>query len=135
MKTFQQFIIERDIQHTNSNYDIERKDMPQIAATDHPEFIKHMADRGIQSQKKEIPAGNLKPTQSKFDQDKVDAMSLDTAKSRTILVSGCNHIIDGHHTWKKLHQSGSKVKVIQLKAPIEHCIQHAKSFPKSFVRK
>lgn len=81
-----------------------RNKMPQIDATLFSHFTADLKNRGIGYKKSKLKSGNLTPSQSEFNDDKVGAIKKSrtdgTYKTQPILVSNDSIIIDGHHRWK-----------------------------------
>ena len=118
--------------------DIARKEMPQIASADHQEYRDYMNKaHGIASFNDHPMVGVLKPTQKEVDQKKVDNMTVEYARSKPILITKDNDILDGHHRWKKLvdHNPYQPVPAIRLNTDIETAIEKSHKFPKAFVKK
>jgi len=117
---------------------ISRKDMPQIQAKDVDEFLNVLRRKGIRLDRERVEVGTLKPTQSEFNHDKVKGMmKFDLSKSKPIIISMDNYIMDGHHRWladlnKNRHL---KIDTIRVHLKIMDLIQEAKSFDKVFYKK
>lgn len=110
---------------------IPRAEMPQIKAEHRGAMVNFLNARGIDHQEETIPAESLKPTQAEFSREKVARAAGFEGGSRSILVSGDDHVLDGHHQWLASREQGKDVKVIRLKAPIRKLLDAAHEFPSS----
>ncbi len=83
---------------------IRRVNMPQITKELYNEFVADLKINNIEYKDDSIKCGDLTPTQSEFNPDKVKSIKNDiingTYKNQPILVSKDNLIVDGHHRWK-----------------------------------
>ena len=108
---------------------IPRSEMPQIKAENRGAMVSFMKARDIVSEKDEVPASSLKPTQQEFSPAKVKQAKEFEGGNRSILVSNDNYVLDGHHQWLAAREKGEPVKVIRLNAPIEQLVPLAKEMP------
>lgn len=131
-------ISEEDMRSLDSDYSIPRREMPQIAAADHKDYLYHLKQHGVLTTHETVPAHTLNPTQKNFDADKVKQMSLKTAADpkKPILITRDNDILDGHHRWKKLldYNQNSNIRAIRLNTNTAHAIEVSKKFPKVFYK-
>lgn len=100
MKSFDQYLVELAMRHT----------LPQVR--DLEAFRENLIDGkvGFKEDVKLSPK-TLKPTQSNFNQEKVDRII--QAKSMTnkpVVVSSDNKIIDGHHRWMAAKQTKTDIR-------------------------
>lgn len=108
---------------------IPRSEMPQIKAENRGAMVNFMKARDIASEKDEVPAQSLRPTQQEFSPAKVKKAMEFEGGNRSILVSNDNYVLDGHHQWLAAREKGEPVKVIRLNAPIEQLVPLAKEMP------
>ena len=108
---------------------IARKDMPQIAHKDIPQFIKELK---VDATKKSISANKLSPTQDEINSHKVDKIDCKDIGKKPIIVSKDGHILDGHHQWAKAMVTDHKKKLncIHINMPIKKLINKANEFGK-----
>lgn len=107
-----------------------RDQMPQIRSFDVPEFLKLLSSHGISNKHETINANELKPTQKEINGDKartVDPIS----KTKPMLVTADNFIMDGHHRWLNAVWNNEKLNIIRLNAPIQKILVIAKTFSKT----
>jgi len=113
---------------------IPRSEMPQIKAENRGAMVNFMKARDIDSEKNEVQAKSLKPTQQEFSPAKVKkAMELEGG-NRSILVSNDGYVLDGHHQWLAAREKGELIKVIRLNAPIEQLVPLAKEMPSTEIQ-
>lgn len=112
--------------------DIKREDMPQIRKDDIEDFFKFCAGKGVSTTVSRVSASELKPTQGKFRQERVDALP-DEALEYKVLVSEDNYILDGTHRWIKHWQRDkqSRVPVYRIGLPVQEAIDLMRRFPKA----
>ena len=105
-------------------------------------FEKYLAEKGIGTKLKDVPAAMLKASQSELKGDKVAFMMTPKGQKKvglddnTIYVSKDGYVIDGHHRWAakvgldgedgKLGDMKMKVKVIDM--PIQDVLREANAF-------
>lgn len=108
---------------------IPRSEMPQIKAENRGAMVNFMKARDIVSEKDEVPASSLKPTQQEFSPAKVKQAKEFEGGNRSILVSNDGYVLDGHHQWLAAREKDETVKVTRLNAPIEQLVPLAKEMP------
>jgi len=108
---------------------IPRSEMPQVKAESRGAMVNFMKARDIDSEKDEVPAQSLKPTQQEFSPAKVKKAMEFEGGNRSILVSNDGYVLDGHHQWLAAREKGEPVNVIRLNAPIEQLVPLAKEMP------
>lgn len=105
-------------------------------------FVKHLAEKGIETKEGSIPAAKLKASQSELKGANLAfMMSPEGQKAvklhdNSIFVSSDGYVIDGHHRWAalvgldakdgKLGQTPIKVRVINM--PIKDVLTEANAF-------
>lgn len=106
---------------------ISRSDMPQIRGGARKDLVRFLAGRGIKHAEFSVSVRALCPTQDSYSPTKVQKAREHVGIERPILVSSCNHILDGHHQWvaSLIDRPAGKVRVMQLEAPIEELIRLA----------
>lgn len=110
---------------------IPRVDMPQIKHEDHDGLIQFLADKSITHEAIDIPAQDLYPTQLEFSPAKVEkAKSFMGENGRPVLISSCNHVLDGHHAYAACYDDNKTVSAIRFNAPILELLQKVKTYPK-----
>jgi hypothetical protein len=114
---------------------IGRDQMPQVKAGHRGALTQYLAARGITHETTEVPAGDLKPTQREFSNEKVQRARDYDGGDRSILISSDNHVLDGHHQWLAKLDSNEPVKVIRLDAPIRELLAEVHDFPSSQIAK
>lgn len=114
---------------------IDRKDMPQIARKDRKEFFEYAKAHGIKIEKGEAKPKELLPTQHEFDQRRVDRLKGEVwehKKTKPLIISSDNRVLDGTHHWVKHLQSGSKsVPIVRLGLPAKDAVKLMNRFPKT----
>jgi len=120
MKSFKQFIHEEQFQAPG--FSIARISMPQIKIVSHFEnYVQHL---GIKTSYKQYYAPNLRPTQTDFDQTKVDRIIADQKiDSKPIIVSSDGYILDGHHRYQAAVQTMSDISVLEIDLPINKLLK------------
>lgn len=109
---------------------VPRAEMPQIKAEHRGAMVNFLNARGISHETDaEIPAANLKPTQTEFSPGKVAQAKAYEGGDRSILVSSDNYVLDGHHQWLAKLESGEPVKAIRLNAPMRDLLPVVREFP------
>jgi hypothetical protein len=105
-------------------------------------FVKHLAEKGIETREGSVPAAQLKASQSELKGANLAfMMSPEGQKAvklqeNSIFVSSDGYVIDGHHRWAalvgidakdgKLGQTPIKVRVINM--PIKQVLTEANAF-------
>lgn len=89
MLSFNQYVTEKTV---IGGFNIPRASMPQIA--DQESFARYLEFIGVDVRFVKSHLNFLKPTQTEFDQEKVDSMQ---APYGSIIVSNDGYILDGHH--------------------------------------
>lgn len=103
MKTFKQYLMEKMVMGPSHN--IGRVSMPQI--NNHKEFITWLRGRNIDMTLSTVSINSLLPTQVDYDEDKVNRMVSDGfSYKKVIIVSEDLRILDGHHRYFAIAQSG-----------------------------
>jgi hypothetical protein len=110
---------------------IPRAEMPQIKSENRGALTQFLKARGIEHTEEEVLPGQLKPTQQEYSEAKVQKAREFTGGDRAILVSGDNHVVDGHHQWMAaLHdEPNTPIRVIRLNAPIRDVLANVAEFP------
>ena len=121
-----------------------RMNLPQIKSTDVLDFCKWLESKGVECVKASIQVGELTPIQKEINLDKIESMKkkhvnnqIDLSNGKPIMVSGDEHLVDGHHRWyalKDLNES-NEIDVIIIDAPILDLISLMKQYPKTSYKK
>lgn len=106
---------------------VPRAEMPQIKAEHRGAMVNFLKGKFIGSQKVEVDANTLKPTQAEFSRDKVQQALDYEGGDRSILISSDGYVVDGHHQW--LANLDGKVQAIRIDAPIQEILDVIKQFP------
>ena len=118
---------------------IQRHKMPQIEFKDVLAFVKWIGKEGVESEELSLPVGELKPTQDKYNFQKVnkmaDEMTLNKLTKR-ILVSKDGYIIDGHHRYMAVRNKypSAEMNVIKFDTDVDNLLKLANEYPKSFTK-
>lgn len=109
---------------------IPRAEMPQVKGEHRGALVNFLKGRGIESEKSEVPALDLKPTQQEFSLKKA-ARWRDVAPGtdRSVLTSSDGYILDGHHQWVAALASNEPVQQIRFNAPINELLAAVSEFP------
>jgi hypothetical protein len=83
--------------HTGT-LDIPREQMPQIKAEHRGAMVNFLNARGISHEEVTLPAHALKPSQTEFSPEKVQAAKDYTGGDRALLIDEKNHVVDGYTT-------------------------------------
>lgn len=110
---------------------IPRAEMPQVAAEHRGALTQFLKAQGIDHEPMQMLPGDLKPTQNEYSPAKVEKARNFEGGNRSILVSGDNHVVDGHHQWMAAlnDRPNEPMDVIKLHAPIRHVISKVNKFP------
>jgi len=136
MKRFTTFIQEKIEMPKTGNLGFKRKEMPQVEGKNIPKFLDFLKAEGVKYTEKLIDSKKLRPTQSQFNQDKIQSMidSIDTKKQHPIMVSKDGYVIDGHHRWLAHYNLGRKMPVVEINLGIEEALDKMRDFPMSVSR-
>lgn len=136
MKRFTTFIQEKIEMPKAGNLGFKRKEMPQVEGKNIPKFLDFLKSEGVKYTEKSIDSKKLRPTQSQFNQDKIQSMidSIDTKKQHPIMVSKDGYVIDGHHRWLAHYNLGRKMPVVEINLGIEEALDKMHDFPMSVKR-
>ena len=127
MKIKELRIVKPDIK----NQGVARKDMPQIATKDYPEFLDYLKEKGGDIVKKTLNAKELKPIQGEFSDAGVEKAIAKGKLDKPIISSNDGYIIDGHHRWLAGYNTDSDVKVYEVNMPVSELMKVVKEFPKT----
>lgn len=113
--------------------------MPQVGRHFN-EYLNFLKQNGVSVRYDHVLPHALKSSQSDFNPEQVKSL-LDKDKldpNKHIVVSGDNHIVDGHHTWLANlwhpERSQKPLKVIKTNNNILDLIALSKRFPKVYYR-
>jgi len=117
-----------------------RMNLPQIKSTDVQEFCDWLESKGVECLKSSMRVGELTPVQKEINIDKTNSMKakheagqIDLSNGKPVMVSGDEHLVDGHHRWYALKEldENNEIDVIIIDAPILDLISLMKQFPKT----
>jgi hypothetical protein len=112
-----------------------RDELPQIPTKTIPEFVRHCQKNGVNVHAVKIGVMNLIPIQKHLKKEKVQGM-LKNGTTVPLMVSGDNHIMDGHHRWaaEAIKDRNAIVPCIKFDCAIPELVELGHSFDKSKVR-
>jgi len=109
---------------------VKRENMPQVPGAQFQAFLEYMAKNGVNVTRENAETTSLKPIQSEFRQERVDALALADVQAKPILVSRDSYVLDGLHRWIKVKQSGVIVMpVLRLSVDAVQAIGLMERFP------
>lgn len=122
MLSFTKFVTEKTV---IGGFNIPRASMPQIA--DQESFARYLEFLGVDVRFTKSHLSFLRPTQTEFDQEKVDAMS---APYGAIIVSSDGYILDGHHRYfaAVADPDHDSIDTYTCDATINHLLAHANDY-------
>jgi hypothetical protein len=120
MLSFNQYVTEQSIA---GGFNIPRASMPQIA--DQEGFAKYLEFIGISVVKGPVALASIKPTQTEYDQAKVDSM---TAPYGSIIVANDSFILDGHHRYFGALRDQDEIDAYSCDATINQLLKHANDY-------
>lgn len=126
MKTFQEYLTEEMVSF--SAFYLSRVSMPQISNINR--FEKWLDSTKIESELMVVKTKLLNPTQSDYDQEKVDKIIAtkltDAIQRKPIIVDESFYILDGHHRFFANDQSGeNETWVLKVELPINKLLKTA----------
>lgn len=130
------------------NLGINRADMPQLSGTVHgtyqgsavmqPKFIEHLRGKGITVTREQVPASQLRPTQTTGDIRVIEGIADSLAQgkqTKPIFVSSDGRVFDGHHTWaahilaaQRGHSGQETMPVYRVGLPISQLLEEGHAF-------
>ena len=123
MQGFKQFLTEYGSQPFSA-FLLSRVSMPQINnVNDFLNFLDHL---GVDAVKGPQHVDELNPTQTDFDQQKVDRIisELGTGNDMSpILISNDGFVADGHHRYYAAKQSETPINVVTVSLPINKLLK------------
>lgn len=120
MLSFNQYVTEQSIA---GGFNIPRASMPQIA--DQAAFAAYLEFMGVSVVKRPVTLSTIKPTQTEFDQAKVDSM---TAPYGSIIIASDSFILDGHHRYFGALRDSEEIDAYCCDAPINQLLRHANDY-------
>lgn len=121
-----------------------RMNLPQIKSTDVQEFCDWLESKGVECLKSSMEVGELTPVQKEINIEKIESMKskhvsgeIDLSSGKPVMVSGDEHLVDGHHRWYALKEldETNMIDVIIIDAPILELISLMKEYPKTSYKK
>ena len=110
---------------------IPRKDMPQVATKDYPEFMDYLKNNGAKFKKETVSADSLKAVQGEFSDAGVEKALIKNKLKKASIVSSDNYIIDGHHRWIAALNTGSEIDIIRVNISGKELLELVKKFDKT----
>lgn len=110
---------------------IPRHQMPAIRAKLIPKFVRWLRKQGVSVERVDVPAADLRPTQTEVDPDKVRKILRTGGNDKFILISKDNRVLDGHHHWAAAWLRGfrSPCRCLQADRTIKQLMKLAHDFP------
>ena len=111
--------------------------MPQIDSGHMEDMLKWIGDKGVT-----ISHGSIDPKQLIPVQD-INPKSVTSivhrkpkaALEKPVLISGDNHLLDGHHRWKASIELNRKIKFIRIRLPAMKALDVLRKYPNVQFRK
>lgn len=107
-----------------------------------PEFVEHLAKRGISSESVEVRSDWLKPAQAQLDGPKIAkrVAKKEYSAGGPIFISRDGYIVDGHHRWAAVvgrdaedgKLGDSKIRAVKIDAPISEILHIANTWTKRY---
>jgi hypothetical protein len=116
---------------------IPRHLLPQIPSDEYDEFRQFLEDQGVAVKLLFVPVSKLKPIQSEFNRDKVEALKQKPEKlANPIIVNKDGFILDGHHRFVAVKElDGShKIPCYVANCNLKQLIELGHLFDGSFTR-
>jgi hypothetical protein len=112
---------------------IPRAEMPQVKGEHRGAMVNFLEARGVSATEETVDPKTLKPTQAEYSPEKVASWDHGNMKpeERKLLISSDNHLVDGHHQWLKMKESGEPIAVIRLDKPVRELLPLMHEFPSS----
>jgi len=126
-----------DVIELDQGLGLTRAELPQIKSSDVPEFIEWLESQDIGIDRTIMDPKDLTPIQKEINLEKVAGMvaakGLDAlAKEKPVMVSGDDHLIDGHHRWYALIENNyPEVSIVQIGMGINQLIPLIKDWDKT----
>lgn len=125
MQRFKQFLQENDTLRFSA-FLISRTSMPQINNVN--DFVNFLDHQGVDATHNNTTVDHLNPTQTDFDQQKVDRIVSDWADGgasdvKPIIISDDGFVADGHHRYYAALQSNTPINVIVVMLPINKLLK------------
>lgn len=140
MLTFKQYLNEKVVIPSSSGVklNLKRNEMPQVDKKNHVKFLSFLKDKDIGTKSETVDPNSLKPSQIQFNKKKIEGMieGLENGsfKPKSIIVSKDNYVIDGHHTWLALLNTGKDVKINRIDVGAKNLFNLMHEFPDSYVK-
>lgn len=105
---------------------MKRSEMPQISIFE--DFIKDLTENGVMITTGKHSPEMFTPTQSEFNDEKVDAMiANDSFNCKPIIASNDGYVVDGHHRWKAAEKSNSELSAHTVNMSIDEIYEFLKN--------
>jgi len=97
--------------------------MPQIE--DVSKFTRHLSKAGISWVRMKADPAHMKPIQTDYDQNKVDAIikSINTNDTKPVIISSDMFVIDGHHRYMAHKQTSTMLPSVQVSIPVNQLLR------------
>lgn len=113
---------------------VKRANMPQVHEKHYPELFAYFKDAGATMTKAMVAADSLKAVQGEFSDAGIERMinapkgGKGTNRSKPLIVSMDNYIIDGHHRWLASYNMDEDISIIKVGLPVKTLLQLVKDF-------
>lgn len=120
---------------TKDTLGFSRRSLPQIS--DIHDFKRFLNTQKVNYVDKEVVANKLTATQKHLNHEKIaKLLSLDSDKTKQIIISKDNYVLDGHHRWAVAVIRNEDIKAVVVNLPIEKlldlvCDEYDKAFYKT----
>ena len=126
MKTFKQFIFEDQMKM--SAFNLPRSQMPQIKDID--SFLSYVSSQGHSSMDMFGDVDDFRPTQTDYNQEKVDRIKHDMIRNprintKSIIVTSDGFVLDGHHRYLAAKQLGEMIPYYELSTNVTDSLKLA----------
>lgn len=112
--------------------------LPQIPKEELSNFAKFMRNKhDISSHIVEISCNHLIPIQKHLNKDKIKSIIDEPSPNQPpIIISGDNHLLDGHHRWaaEAIQDKDKKIKCLQFNCSISKLLELGHLFDGSEVK-
>lgn len=111
--------------------------LPQIPYDKIPDFENFLQEKGVNSERKDIPIKSIKPIQKNYNPEKVSYMMKNPSviDDQMIIVTEDGYLVDGHHRWVAALKLGrNTIKALVCDCPLKKFLLLGHEFPGSFTK-